>query len=150
MRSIQWQLGMLGTVSAFAFRHRETKKNLCRDGRSQDLPKTDFQPAVRHLKLIILIFNEIALYVVGKILCTIEVLPENFHWHGYSRNALLQFHQHNKPESFTKIQNGLQIQCLAQHRLSLLFHSSPYTSRIRKYRSSESTVYSLHGQLQHT
>ena len=38
MRSMQWQLGMLGTVSAFAYRHRETKKNLCRGGRSQDLP----------------------------------------------------------------------------------------------------------------
>ena len=44
------QLGILGTVSAFAFRHRETKKNLCRGGRWQDLPNTDFQPAVRHLK----------------------------------------------------------------------------------------------------
>ena len=50
MRNMQWQLGTLGTISAFAFRHRETKKNLCRDGRSQDLPNTDFQPAVRHLK----------------------------------------------------------------------------------------------------
>ena len=28
---------MLGTVSAFAYRHRETEKNLCRGGRSQDL-----------------------------------------------------------------------------------------------------------------
>jgi len=28
---MQWQLGILGTISAFAFRHRETKKNLCRD-----------------------------------------------------------------------------------------------------------------------
>jgi hypothetical protein len=26
----------LGTISAFAWRHRETKKNLCRGGRSQD------------------------------------------------------------------------------------------------------------------
>ena len=51
MRSMQWQLGILGTISAFAYRHRETKKNLCRGGRSQDLPNTDFQPAVRHLKL---------------------------------------------------------------------------------------------------
>ena len=50
MRSMQWQLGILGTISAFAYRHRETKKNLCRGGRSQDLPNTDFQPAVRHLK----------------------------------------------------------------------------------------------------
>ena len=33
---------MLGTVSAFAYRHRETKKNLCRGGRSQDLPNTNF------------------------------------------------------------------------------------------------------------
>jgi len=32
----------LGTISAFACRHRETKKNLCRGGRSQDLPDTDF------------------------------------------------------------------------------------------------------------
>ena len=42
MRSMWWQLGMLGTISAFAYRHRETKKNLCRGGRSQDLPSTDF------------------------------------------------------------------------------------------------------------
>ena len=42
MRSMQEQLGVLGTVSAFAFRHRETKENLCRGGRSQDLPDTDF------------------------------------------------------------------------------------------------------------
>ena len=27
---------MLGTIPAFAYRHRETKQNLCRDGRSQD------------------------------------------------------------------------------------------------------------------
>ena len=50
MRSMQWQLGILGTISALAYRHRETKKNLCRGGRSQDLPNTDFQPAVRHYK----------------------------------------------------------------------------------------------------
>ena len=30
MRSMQWQLGILGTISAFAYRHRETKENLCR------------------------------------------------------------------------------------------------------------------------
>ena len=47
MRSMQQQLGVLGTISAFAFKHRETKKNLCRGGRSQDLPDTDFQPAIR-------------------------------------------------------------------------------------------------------
>jgi hypothetical protein len=40
MRSMYWQLGVLGTISAFAFRHRETKENLCRGGRSQDLPNT--------------------------------------------------------------------------------------------------------------
>jgi len=28
--------GILGTISAFAFRHRETKKTQCRGGRSQD------------------------------------------------------------------------------------------------------------------
>ena len=50
MRSMQWQLGILGTISTFAYKHRETKKNLCRGGRSQDLSSTDFQPAVRHLK----------------------------------------------------------------------------------------------------
>jgi len=27
------------------------KKNLCRGGRSQDLPDTDFYPAVRHLRV---------------------------------------------------------------------------------------------------
>ena len=42
MRSMQWQFGVLGTVSAFAYGHRETKKHLCRGGRSQDLPDTDF------------------------------------------------------------------------------------------------------------
>ena len=52
MRSMQWQLGMLGTISAFAYRHRETEKNLCRGGRSQDLPSTDFQPAVWQLKYV--------------------------------------------------------------------------------------------------
>ena len=50
MRGMQQQLGNWGTISAFACRHTETKKNLCRGGRSQDLPDTDFQPAVRHLK----------------------------------------------------------------------------------------------------
>ena len=54
MRSMQWQLGILGTISAFAYRHRENKKNLCRGGRSQDLPNNDFQPAVRHLPHLIL------------------------------------------------------------------------------------------------
>ena len=52
MRSMQWQLGMLGTISAFAYRHRETKKNLCRGGRSQDLPNTDLQPAIRQPKYV--------------------------------------------------------------------------------------------------
>jgi hypothetical protein len=37
LRSMYWQLGILGTVSAFAYRHRETKKNLCRGGRSMTL-----------------------------------------------------------------------------------------------------------------
>ena len=50
MRSMQQQLGVLGTISAFAVRHREIKKNLCRGGRSQDLPDTDFYPAIRQLK----------------------------------------------------------------------------------------------------
>jgi len=34
---------MLGTVWAFAYRHRETEKNLCRGGRSQDLPSKQRQ-----------------------------------------------------------------------------------------------------------
>jgi hypothetical protein len=42
MRSMQQQLGVLGTISAFAYTHRETKKNLCRGGRLQNLPDTDF------------------------------------------------------------------------------------------------------------
>jgi len=32
----------MGTISPFTYRHRETKKNLCRGGRLQDLPDTDF------------------------------------------------------------------------------------------------------------
>jgi len=32
----------LGNHLSICFRHRETKKNLCRDGRSQDLPNTYF------------------------------------------------------------------------------------------------------------
>jgi len=32
----------LVTISAFAYRHRKTKKNLFRGGRSQELPNTDF------------------------------------------------------------------------------------------------------------
>jgi hypothetical protein len=31
-----------GTIPAFALGPRKTKKTLCRDGRSQDLPVTDF------------------------------------------------------------------------------------------------------------
>jgi len=42
MRSTKWQLEMLGTISAFVFRHKEANKSLCRGGRSQDLPNTDF------------------------------------------------------------------------------------------------------------
>jgi hypothetical protein len=38
-----------GNVPAFALGPSKTKKNLCRDGRSQDLPATDLYPAVRHL-----------------------------------------------------------------------------------------------------
>ena len=30
MRSMKWQLGILGIISAFAYRHRETKKKLRR------------------------------------------------------------------------------------------------------------------------
>jgi hypothetical protein len=33
--------GKTGAIPAFAVRPRKTKKNLCRDGRSQDLPATD-------------------------------------------------------------------------------------------------------------
>ena len=41
--------GVLGTMSAFAYRHRETKKNLYRGGSSQDLLDTSFQPAIGQL-----------------------------------------------------------------------------------------------------
>ena len=49
MISMQWQLGILGTISAFAHGHRKTKKNLRRCGRSQDLPDPALQTAVRLL-----------------------------------------------------------------------------------------------------
>jgi len=32
MRSMHWQLGILGTISAFGYRHKETNKNLCHGG----------------------------------------------------------------------------------------------------------------------
>ena len=35
-------LEVSGTIPAFALVHRGTKKKLCRDGRSQDLPNVDF------------------------------------------------------------------------------------------------------------
>ena len=38
-RSGNWEVS--GTIPAFAVVHRETEKNVCRDGRSQDLPDTD-------------------------------------------------------------------------------------------------------------
>ena len=57
MRSMQWQLGISGTISAFAYRHRETKKSLCRGGRSQDLPNTDLQPAARHSSVSVVPIN---------------------------------------------------------------------------------------------
>ena len=52
MRSMQQQFGVSGTISAFAFRHKETKKNLCQGDRSQELPDTDFQPAIWQLKYV--------------------------------------------------------------------------------------------------
>ena len=36
------KLAISGTIPAFVLVHRETERNLCRDGRSQDLPGTDF------------------------------------------------------------------------------------------------------------
>jgi len=44
-----WQLGMLGANSASAFRHRETKKNLCIGGRLQDILNIVFWLAVRQM-----------------------------------------------------------------------------------------------------
>ena len=40
--ALRCRMRALGTISAFAYRHRETKKTLCCGGRSQDLPNTDF------------------------------------------------------------------------------------------------------------
>jgi len=43
MGSMQWQLGReIGTIPAFASRTQENQENLCRDGRSQDLPDSGF------------------------------------------------------------------------------------------------------------
>ena len=48
MGSMQWQLGReMGTIPAFASRTQENQENLGRDGRSQELPDSGFQPAVR-------------------------------------------------------------------------------------------------------
>ena len=84
MRSMQWQLGILGTISAFAYRHRETKKNLCRSFRSQDLPNTDLQPAVRHLKYlfnivhIVHVLNTILLFTNCRALQCVSSLAFQF------------------------------------------------------------------------
>ena len=74
MRSMQWQLGILGTISAFDYRQRETKKNLCRGGGSQDLPNTDFQPAVGHLNGSCL-FERHGPFIVS------EIIPNNVELH---------------------------------------------------------------------
>jgi len=43
MGSMQWQLGReMGTIPAFASRTQKNQENLCRDGRSQDLPDSGF------------------------------------------------------------------------------------------------------------
>jgi len=56
MGSMQWQLGReMGTISAFASRIQENQENLGRGGRSQDLPDSGFQPAVRHLSQVVLL-----------------------------------------------------------------------------------------------
>ena len=46
MRSMQQQLGVLGTI----LQTQGKQENLCRDDRSQDLPDTDLQPTVRQVK----------------------------------------------------------------------------------------------------
>ena len=40
----------LGTFTANAYSHRETKKKSCRGGRSQEILNTDIQSAVQYLK----------------------------------------------------------------------------------------------------
>ena len=43
MGSMQWQLGReMGTIPAIASRTQENQENLCRDGRSKDLPDAGF------------------------------------------------------------------------------------------------------------
>jgi hypothetical protein len=62
-----------GTIPAFALGPRKTKKNLCRDGRSQDLPATDLQPAVRHLsECLSLVRMSSAFYMQVKYNCVCE------------------------------------------------------------------------------
>ena len=95
---MQQQLGVLGTISAFTFRHRETKKNLCRGGRSQDLPDTDFQPAIRQLKfcslsLLSLLFQQkvmwdIAMPTLYVLSQTIIEVPAYIHEHVLDRPVL--------------------------------------------------------------
>ena len=66
---------MLGTISAFAFRHRKTKKNVCRGGRSQDLPSTDYnqQSGIIASK----IQGVVSEKLVIKSLCFINPYPAN-------------------------------------------------------------------------
>ena len=60
MGSMQWQLGReMRTIPAFASRTQENQENLSRGGRSQDLPDSGFQPAVRHLSQVVRLSNDI-------------------------------------------------------------------------------------------
>jgi len=45
-----WSVG--NRLAAFAYRHRETKKNLCRGGRSHHLPDSDLWLTIRQLKYV--------------------------------------------------------------------------------------------------
>ena len=76
MNGMELQLGILGTISAFVYRHRETKKNMCRGGRPQDLPNTDFNPAVRHRKKCSFTEECIIHTVRGKIFMCSQALDE--------------------------------------------------------------------------
>ena len=48
MSRMQWQLGVLGTISAFAYRHREIKKILCQGGNSAHHLQMESQWSASH------------------------------------------------------------------------------------------------------
>ena len=90
---------MLGTIWAFAYRHRETEKNLCRGGRSQDLPSTDSSPASK---------VKTAMHTHSTELWASAI----FNWCLPTANKSWRKFRHKVPEEWPQIQSAKEIALL--------------------------------------